>query len=212
MAVNDAPGGTVGGAREVEDFVPGTIAAVRRQRGAGQVEIGAVSASAYPSVTVALDGPSSVVAGDPVSLFFGGIEGPTIASAMCLQISGNVAVLRLTDRPRSRAPRKDLRFATDFTVRVGAGTASELPGRLVDLSLGGAAALVPSPPEGQELDLRVALDDFATALPCEVVDVRYFAGVYLAHLRFRPLDFAQGALVQQIVSEAKSRLTIEAAA
>jgi len=83
---------------------------------------------------------------------------------------------------------------------------SRQAGKLIDISLGGAAVLVSSRPGGKSLELGLTSGGFASRLPCEVVGTTEREDSVILHLRFEALAPPQVAFLRRLVTVAENEL------
>jgi len=98
----------------------------------------------------------------------------------------------------------DLRGQTRYPVVAPAEVRSRLAqawvsGRILDISLGGAAIEVGERPAGRRVEARLQLFGYSATLPCGVVDVGERGTRVVLHLKFEPLTHLQQAFVRNAV-------------
>lgn len=134
-----------------------------------------------------------VICGSPGSRF--------TAEANFVARNGEVAAFKLTSRWKPLDLRRDPRFATDLRAEVRSVLGnSRQDGRIIDISLGGAAVAVETRPGGSQLEVGIAADGYAARILCDVLSSSQAGAETILHLRFRDLTPAQQAFIRQFVA------------
>lgn len=152
-----------------------------------------------PGFTVELDASALVICGRIGNRF--------VASARCSGTKDGVFgfQLALPWRPFDGrlAPRYEMSLQAEVRSVLGG---SRQTGRLVDISLGGAAVEVSVRPGGKSLELGLTSGGFSSRLPCEVMNTTGEEGAVVLHLRFEALAPPQIAFLRRLVAVAESQL------
>ncbi|MBK9544324.1 MAG: PilZ domain-containing protein [Dehalococcoidia bacterium] len=73
-------------------------------------------------------------------------------------------------------------------------------GRLIDVSLGGAAAVVESRPGGSQVEIGIAAQGYSARLLCDLVGSSQVGDETVIHLRFKDLTPPHQAFVRNLVA------------
>jgi hypothetical protein len=120
--------------------------------------------------------------------------------ATYIRLHGGAQVFRLNGEWRAFDGRASKRFATNIPAQVTSVLGgSRQTGRVLDVSLGGAAVQVESKPGGRDLELSLQSDGYAARLPASLVRHEQRRGHVLLHLQFSRLTLVQQAFVRNLV-------------
>ena len=134
-----------------------------------------------------------IICGQPGSRF--------TAEASFLARNSEVAAFKLSSRWKPLDLRRDPRFATDLRAEVRSVLgSSRQEGRIIDISMGGAAVSVESRPGGSQLEIGIASDGYAARVLCDVLSSSQAGSETILHLRFRDLTPPQQAFIRQLVA------------
>ena len=122
------------------------------------------------------------------------------AGAAFVARNGDVAAFKLTARWKPLDLRRDHRFATDLQAEVRSVLGnSRQQGRIIDISLGGAAVVVGAKPGGSQVEVGIAAQGYAARLLCDIISSAQAGEETVIHLRFRDLTPPQQAFIRQLV-------------
>jgi hypothetical protein len=123
------------------------------------------------------------------------------AEASYVARNADVAAFKLLSRWKPLDLRRDPRFSTDLQAEVRSVLgSSRQPGRIIDISMGGAAVAVESRPGGSQLEISVATNGYAARILCDVQSSSQAGTETVLHLRFRDLTPPQQAFIRQLVA------------
>lgn len=154
------------------------------------------------SIAVRVDGaPESWARGTAVSVIHGPRGQRYSAAAALVARTGDVLAFKLTTPWRPLDGRRAPRFETDLKAEVRSVLGnSRQEGRLIDISLGGGALLVPARPGGSQVELGLWTNGYGAHLLCEVVGATPHDEETLLHLRFKDLSPPQNAFIRQLIA------------
>lgn len=118
----------------------------------------------------------------------------------------NVAAFRMTSNWKQIDLRKDHRFDLDLVAEVRSvlGNSRQV-GRLVDISVSGAAVAVDSRPGGSQIEVGMRVNGYSARLLCDVISSTGSDDHTVLHLRFRDMTPPQLAFVRQLVGHLMER-------
>ena len=136
--------------------------------------------------------PYTVICGTPGSRL--------TAGAAFVARNGDVAAFKLTARWKPLDLRRDHRFATELQAEVRSVLGnSRQQGRIIDISLGGAAVVLDAKPGGSQVEVGIAAQGYAARLLCDIISSAQAGEETVIHLRFRDLTPTQLAFIRQLV-------------
>ncbi|MBK8561274.1 PilZ domain-containing protein [Candidatus Amarobacter glycogenicus] len=139
------------------------------------------------------NGPYVVICGTPGSRL--------TAQAHLVARNGEVTAFKVLGNWKPLDLRRDQRFATDLRVEVRSVLgSSRQQGRLIDVSLGGAAAVVESRPGGSQVEIGIAAQGYSARLLCDLVGSSQVGDETVIHLRFKDLTPPHQAFVRNLVA------------
>ena len=137
--------------------------------------------------------PYMIICGQPGSRF--------TAQASFVARNGDVAAFKLTSRWKPLDLRRDQRFSTDLRAEVRSVLgSSRQDGRIIDISLGGAAIAVETRPGGSQIEIGMAANGYGARLLCDVLSSSEVGSDTVLHVRFRDLTPPQHAFIRQLVA------------
>lgn len=137
--------------------------------------------------------PYVVICGNPGSRF--------TAEAHFVARNADVAAFKLASRWRALDLRRDPRFNTDLKAEVRSVLGnSRQEGRIIDVSMGGAAVAVETRPGGSQVEVGVAANGYAARILCDVLSSSQVGTETILHLRFRDMTPPQAAFIRQLVA------------
>jgi hypothetical protein len=123
--------------------------------------------------------------------------------------NGSAAAFRVLSGWKALDLRKAPRFATDLKAEVRSVLGnSRQPGRVVDISTGGAAVAVDARPGGSQIELGVAANGYAARILCDVLNTSQVGTETVLHVRFHAVSPPHQAFIRQLVNsliEAEAR-------
>lgn len=123
------------------------------------------------------------------------------ATANFVARNGDVAAFKLAARWKPLDLRRDPRFATDMKAEIRSVLGnSRQAGRIIDISLGGAAVAVESRPGGSQIEIGISSNGYAARILCDVLGSSQVGTETVMHLRFRDLTPPHQAFIRQLVA------------
>lgn len=137
--------------------------------------------------------PYVIICGTPGSRF--------TAEAHFVARNADVAAFKLVTRWRALDLRKDPRFSTDLKAEVRSVLGnSRQEGRIIDISMGGAAVAVESRPGGSQVEVGISANGYSARLLCDVLSSAQVGNETVMHLRYKDLTPPQAAFIRQLVA------------
>lgn|GEM_PF-2485996 len=154
------------------------------------------------SIAVRLSGPRPefdpllpyvIISGEPGSRFS--------APARLTAQNGAAAAFKLTSGWKPLDLRKAPRFATDLKAEVRSVLGnSRQPGRVIDISTGGAAVAVDSRPGGSQIELGISANGYSARLVCDVLNTSEVGSDTVLHVKFASVSPPHQAFLRQLVA------------
>lgn len=168
---------------------------------------GAVVALRDASLAIRLQGaPANLDAAAEYAIIHGTPGHRHSAAAAVVARNGEVVGFRLTSGWRALDSRSAQRFPTDFQAEVRSVLGgSRQPGRVVDVSAGGAAVAVDTRPGGSAIELAIWVNGYGASLQCEMVGASKSGDETILHLRFKDLPPPHRAFVRQLITDLAAR-------
>ena len=163
---------------------------------------GVVVALKDTSLAIRLHEPPASWDAEQQYLVISGIPGSRVsAHTRFVATNGAAVAFRLTSRWKQLDLRSSPRFATDLKAEVRSVLgSSRQPGRVVDISLGGAAVAVDARPGGSQIELGIAANGYSARLVCDVLNISQAGAETVLHVRFHEMSAPHQAFVRQLVA------------
>lgn len=146
------------------------------------------------------DGPEAWDATVPYAVIWGVPGSRSLCNVTLVASKDSAVALRLASQPKGIDLRRDPRFNLDLSVEVRSVLGnSRQPGRIIDVSSGGAAVSVDAKPGGSQIEVGVFANGYAARLLCDVVNTSTAEDQTILHLQFRDLTPPQQAFVRTLV-------------
>lgn len=147
-----------------------------------------------PPQTWDADGPYVLICGRPGSR--------VTAPAAFVAQKGETVAFKITGRWKQLDLRKDHRFPTDLKAEVRSvlGSSRQM-GRVIDISLGGAAVTVESRPGGSQVEIGILANGYSARILCDVLNVSTSGEDAILHLKFRDMSAPHRAFIRQLVGQ-----------
>ena len=137
--------------------------------------------------------PYYIICGTPGSRFK--------APANFVARNGDTAAFKLESSWRALDLRRDPRFSTDLAAEVRSVLGnSRQPGRVIDISLGGAAIATATKPGGSQVEIGITAQGYSARVLCDLLSSSQVGSETVLHLRFRDLTPPHQAFIRQLVS------------
>ncbi|HNM77669.1 MAG TPA: PilZ domain-containing protein [Tepidiformaceae bacterium] len=147
-----------------------------------------------------IDSPKDWDATVPYAIIWGTPGARTLCNVTLVASKDSAIALRLASQPKAIDLRRDPRFNLDLSVEVRSVLGnSRQPGRIIDVSSGGAAVSVDAKPGGSQIEVGVFANGYAARLLCDVVNTSTAEDQTILHLQFRDLTPPQQAFVRTLV-------------
>ena len=145
--------------------------------------------------------PYYVICGTPGSRFK--------APANFVARNGDVAAFKLNARWKALDLRHDQRLAADLQAEVRSALGnSRQQGRVIDISLGGAAIATETKPGGSQVEVGLNAQGYSARVLCDVISTSQAGSEVVLHLGFKDLTPPHQAFIRQLVAwllESESR-------
>lgn len=163
---------------------------------------GVVVALKETSLAIRLNEPRDAWDAEQQYLVICGSPGSRVsAPARFVASNGAAAAFRLTGGWKQLDLRSSPRFSTDLKAEVRSVLgSSRQPGRVVDISLGGAAVAVDVRPGGSQIELGIAANGYSARLVCDVLNTSQSGDETVLHVRFHEMSAPHQAFVRQLVA------------
>ncbi len=137
--------------------------------------------------------PYYIICGTPGSRFK--------APASFVARNGGTAAFKLESPWKALDLRRDQRFATDLAAEVRSVLGnSRQPGRVIDISLSGAAIATGSKPGGSQVEIGITAQGYSARVLCDLLSSSQVGTDTVLHLRFRELTPPHQAFIRQLVA------------
>jgi hypothetical protein len=114
--------------------------------------------------------------------------------------NGAVAAFKVQSRWQALDLRREQRFVTDMTAEVRSVLGnSRQPGRIIDISLGGAAIATETKPGGSQIEVGINAQGYSARVHCDVISTSQSGTETVLHLRFKDLTPPHQAFIRQLV-------------
>lgn len=120
--------------------------------------------------------------------------------------NANVAAFKMTARWKPLDFRRQPRVAADLTAEVRSVLGnSRQAGKIIDISLGGAAVSVDSRPGGSQVEVGIWAGGYGAHILCDVVSSSQGETEVVLHLKFRDLSPPHVAFIRQLVGQLQAQ-------
>jgi hypothetical protein len=123
------------------------------------------------------------------------------APARFVAQNGQAVAFKLVAAWKALDLRKAPRFATDLKAEVRSVLgSSRQPGRVIDISTGGAAVAVDTRPGGSQIELGIAANGYSARILCDVLNTSQSGSDTILHVRFHDVSPPHQAFIRQLVA------------
>jgi len=184
------------------DHSPGPPVVVVLKSSPPQQWQGEVVALRDGSIAVRVPNPPAPWQSDARYVLISGVPGSRLsAAARLIASNGGAVAFRLLTEWKPLDFRRDARFSTDLTAEVRSVLGnSRQPGRVIDISVSGAAVAVDARPGGSQVEIGIWANGYSSSLVCDVIGHVEGDAETTLRLRFVSPTPPQQAFLRQLVA------------